>query len=195
MNVPAGPFDTDQSTSFAVDATNATQAPLAFSQLARVSNIGVLAFVLKPNDYVYGNYSFSCTLVELPLRPSAFLNWTLYFTVCVAFVNHAPSCSCDSNIIVHFNANEMFARYSIITQVSAVSEMCQTVSCKLAPNADYSRSFVVRPFVVITCSEGVLYLQLDVGRSGIFYVALACKTDGCQFRRRLSAVQSAHASP
>ena len=180
MNVPAGPFDTDQSTSFVVEAVNLTQASFAFSQLPRVSNIGVLTFLLKPNDYVYGKFSFSCALVDSPLSPLTSLNSTLYFTVSVAFVNQAPAFSCDSNISVNFTPNEMFAKYSFMKNVSAgpVSEIWQTVFCKLTPNADYSRSFIVSPFVVFTGSEGALFLQLAVGRSGTFFFILACKDDG-----------------
>ena len=181
MNVTAGPFDTDQSTAFVVHATNLTQAANAFLQLPQISNFVVLSFVLKP--YVYGNFIFSCTLVDFPLSPlasNASLNSTLFFTITVTFVNQAPTFSFDSNLNVNVTANEMFAKHSFLKNVSAgpASEFWQTVTCKLTPNADYSRSFVVSPFIVISGSVGDLFLQLAAGRSGTFYFNLLCKDNG-----------------
>jgi hypothetical protein len=89
VNVTAGAFDSDQSTSFVVQATNTMQASSAFAALPQISNGGILTFELKPS--VYGTFRFSCTLIDSPSIPLDSLNSTLYFSIVVAFVNQAPS--------------------------------------------------------------------------------------------------------
>jgi hypothetical protein len=178
LNVTAGPFDADQSTFFVIEASNSSQASLAFSELPRISNNGTLSFALKP--HVYGRFGFSCTLVEAPSGLFAPLNFTLYFSIDVAFVNRPPSFSYKNNTDVSFTTNELFIYQNFLENVRAgpVTEDWQNVFCQLTPLADYSRAFVVSPFVAISGSQGTLYLQLTAGRYGTFNFSLFCKDDG-----------------
>jgi hypothetical protein len=178
LNVTAGPFDSDQSTFFVVQAKNTTLVLSAFSELPRISSLGVLTFVVKPN--VYGRYEFSCTLVDSPSSSLAALNTTLYFSIVVVFVNQAPSFNYERNTTITFTSDNLFFKNSFLKNVSAgsPSENWQKVFCKLEPMADYSRSFVVSPFISIFGSEGTLFLQLAPGRHGTFQFMMGCKDDG-----------------
>jgi hypothetical protein len=148
--------------------------------LNKLSAIPIELFELSNLRQLRLSHNQLHSLIDSPSIPLDSLNSTLYFSIVVSFVNQAPNFLHSSNIIVNFTANSLLVKDSFLTSVSAgpASEDWQKVYCKLEPLADYSRSFVVSPFVAISGSTGTLFLQLAYGRHGTFLFTLSFKDDG-----------------